>query len=188
MTRLLRNRSILRESERLYTTLLNSISHELRTPLATVTGAASSLLDENTVLTDQSRSELIGEIQSAADRLNRLVENLLDMSRLDAGRLQLKLEWCDIGDVIGVALRTLRNVLGKRPVQVTVAPDTPLIMLDFVLMEQVLVNLLDNARATRRRMRRSQSKRHLRKGKLVRIAYSIAVQAFQPTRLGAHFR
>ena len=138
---------VLRESERLYTTLLNSISHELRTPLATVTGAASSLLDENTVLTDQSRSELIGEIQSAADRLNRLVENLLDMSRLDAGRLQLKLEWCDIGDVIGVALRTLRNVLGKRPVQVTVAPDTPLIMLDFVLMEQVLVNLLDNVGA-----------------------------------------
>ncbi len=136
---------MLRESERLYTTLLNSISHELRTPIATIAGAASSLLDPNTVLNAQARIELTGEIQTAADRLNRLVENLLDMSRLDAGRLQLKLEWCDIGDVIGVALRRLAAVLGARPITVTVASDVPLIKMDFVLMEQVLVNLLDNA-------------------------------------------
>lgn len=136
---------MLRESERLYTTLLNSISHELRTPIATIAGAASSLLDPNTVLNEPARTELTSEIQTAADRLNRLVENLLDMSRLDAGRLQLKLEWCDIGDVIGVALRRLASVLGARPITVTVASDVPLIKMDFVLMEQVLVNLLDNA-------------------------------------------
>jgi two-component system sensor histidine kinase KdpD len=136
---------MLRESERLYTTLLNSISHELRTPLATVTGAASSLLDPNTALQEPARLELTAEIQAAADRLNRLVENLLDMSRLDAGRLQLKLEWCDVSDVIGVALRQVATVIGARPVTVTVARDTPLLRLDFVLMEQVLVNLLDNA-------------------------------------------
>ncbi len=136
---------MLRESERLYTTLLNSISHELRTPIATIAGAASSLLDPNTVLNDQARTALTGEIQTAADRLNRLVENLLDMSRLDAGRLQLKQEWCDIGDVIGVALRRLATVIGDRPVAVTVAEDVPLIKVDFVLLEQVLVNLLDNA-------------------------------------------
>jgi two-component system sensor histidine kinase KdpD len=136
---------MLRESERLYTTLLNSISHELRTPIATIAGAASSLLDPNTALHEQARSELTGEIQTAADRLNRLVENLLDMSRLDAGRLQLKLEWCDVGDVIGVALAALRNVIAGRAVQVTVAPDAPLVKLDFVLMEQVIVNLVDNA-------------------------------------------
>ncbi len=135
---------MLRESERLYTTLLNSISHELRTPIATIAGAASSLLDPHTVLNNQARRELTYEIQAAADRLNRLVENLLDMSRLDAGRLQLKLEWCDIGDVVGVALRTLQSVIGERAVSVTIAPDVPLVRLDFVLMEQVLVNLLDN--------------------------------------------
>lgn len=136
---------MLQESERLYTTLLNSISHELRTPIATVTGAASSLLDPHTVLNDQARTELTSEIQTAAERLNRLVENLLDMSRLDAGRLRLKLEWCDIGDVVGVALRRLETVIGSRPVSVMVAPDVPLMKLDFVLMEQVLVNLIDNA-------------------------------------------
>jgi two-component system sensor histidine kinase KdpD len=136
---------MLRESERLYATLLNSISHELRTPISTITGAASSLLDPNTALNDWARKELIGEIETAADRLNRLVENLLDMSRLDAGRLQLKLEWCDLGDVIGVALRTLQSVIRQRVVHVTIAPDVPLVWLDFVLIEQVIVNLLDNA-------------------------------------------
>jgi two-component system sensor histidine kinase KdpD len=135
---------VLRESERLYTTLLNSISHELRTPIATISGAASSLLDPNTILHDQARSDLTYEIKAAADRLNRLVENLLDMSRLDAGRLSLKLDWCDIGDVIGVALCRLQDAIGARRVDVAIAPDLPLVRVDFVLMEQVLVNLLDN--------------------------------------------
>src|SRR6185503_513354 len=96
-----------RESERLYTTLLNLISHELRTPLATITGAASSLLNPQTGVNETARSELTKDIQDAAERLNRLVENLLDMSRLDAGRLQLKLEWCDVSDVISVAVQRL---------------------------------------------------------------------------------
>lgn len=136
---------MLRESERLYTTLLNSISHELRTPIATIAGAASSLLDPNTALNTTSRMELTVEIESAAERLNRLVENLLDMSRLDAGRLQLKIEWCDIGDVVGVALRRLQGEIARRPLTVAIDPAMPLVKMDFVLMEQVLVNLLDNA-------------------------------------------
>jgi len=136
---------MLRESERLYTTLLNSISHELRTPIATIAGAASSLLDPNTALNSASRMELTVEIESAAERLNRLVENLLDMSRLDAGRLQLKMEWCDIGDVVGVALRRLQGEISGRPLTVAIDPAMPLVKMDFVLMEQVLVNLLDNA-------------------------------------------
>ena len=136
---------MLRESERLYTTLLNSISHELRTPIATIAGSASSLLDPNTSLDQAARSALTREIQSAAERLNRLVENLLDMSRLDAGRLQLRVEWCDIGDVVGVALRRLKAEVAGRPVSVLIASDVPLVRIDFILIEQVLVNLVDNA-------------------------------------------
>jgi two-component system sensor histidine kinase KdpD len=135
---------MLRESERLYTALLNSISHELRTPIATITGAAS-LLDSKVNGDSATRDELTRDIQRAAERLNRLVANLLDMSRLDAGRVSLKLDWCDAGEVIGVAVQRLHADLAQRPLSIHVAPDLPLVKMDFVLMEQVLVNLLDNA-------------------------------------------
>jgi two-component system, OmpR family, sensor histidine kinase KdpD len=136
--------TMLRESERLYTALLNSISHELRTPLATITGAASSLLDVKTEASRTSRAELVQEIQAAADRLNRLVENLLDMSRLESGRLTLQRDWCDIGDIIGVAVNRLKACLSERPVQLLIEPNLPLIYVDYVLVEQVMINLLDN--------------------------------------------
>jgi two-component system sensor histidine kinase KdpD len=135
---------MLRESERLYGALLNSISHELRTPIATITGAAS-LLQAQPHADGRVRAELTRAIQIAAGRLNRLVANLLDMSRLDAGRLQLKLDWCDVGEVIGVAAQRVEECLIQRPLSIDVPPDLPLVQMDFVLMEQVLVNLLDNA-------------------------------------------
>ncbi|MBZ0318090.1 MAG: sensor histidine kinase KdpD [Anaerolineae bacterium] len=135
--------AMLKESERLYTTLLNSISHELRTPIATIKGASSSLLA--TDANGEARLELTKDIQSAADRLNRLVENLLDMSRLESGRLQLKQEWCDISDLIGVAVKSIDYCNSSHPIQLHVQPDLPLVEADFVLMEQVIVNLLDNA-------------------------------------------
>ncbi len=135
--------AMLRESERLHNTLLNSISHELRTPISTIVGASSSLLDPN--ISAESRKTLLGDLQAAADRLNRLVENLLDMTRLESGLLKLKLEWCDIGDLINVALSSTSKRLVDHPVTLHIAPDLPLVQLDFVLMEQVLVNLLDNA-------------------------------------------
>ncbi len=137
--------AMLKESERLYTTLLNSISHELRTPIATIMGASSSLLDAATEANGKARIELSKDIQSAADRLNRLVENLLDMSRLESGRLQLKQEWCDISDLIGVAVKSVDYCSSNHPIYIHVQPDVPLIQVDFVLMEQVIVNLLDNA-------------------------------------------
>jgi len=136
---------MLRESERLNTTLLNCISHELRTPLATISGAASILQDAHTSADPAARAELTADIQSAAGRLNRLVENLLDMSRLDAGRLKLKLDWCDVGEVVGVAAQRLAVCLVEHPLAIRIAPGLPLVQMDFVLMEQVLVNLLDNA-------------------------------------------
>ncbi len=137
--------AMLKESERLYTTLLNSISHELRTPIAAITGAASSLLDTSTRANESARLELTHNIQSAAGRLNRLVENLLDMSRLESGRLQLKRDWCDVSEVIGVAVKNLAQELAERRLTIDTAPSLPLIQVDFVLLEQVLVNLLDNA-------------------------------------------
>jgi len=136
--------AMLQESERLYTTLLNSISHELRTPIATIAGAASSLVDPQTSANEAARTELIRDIQDAADRLNRLVENLLDMSRLDSGRLKLKLDWCDVSDVVSVAIKRLEPCLILRPLTIRYAPELPLVQMDFVLMEQVFVNILDN--------------------------------------------
>ncbi|GAB4525903.1 MAG: sensor histidine kinase KdpD [Anaerolineae bacterium] len=135
--------AMLRESERLYTTLLNSISHELRTPIATIKGASSSLLNSRD--NREVWSELTRDIQSAADRLNRLVENLLDMSRLESGRLQLKRDWCDLGDIIGVAIKQVAGCAATHDIHVKVAPNLPLVKVDFSLMEQVIVNLLDNA-------------------------------------------
>jgi two-component system sensor histidine kinase KdpD len=136
--------AMLQESERLYTTLLNSISHELRTPIATIMGASSSLIDPQTRANEAARNELMVDIQDSADRLNRLVENLLDMSRLDSGRLKLKRDWCDVSDVIGVAVKRDEKCLTQRPISIRIAPDLPLVQMDFVLMEQVIVNLLDN--------------------------------------------
>jgi two-component system sensor histidine kinase KdpD len=135
--------AMLRESERLHATLLNSISHELRTPIAAILGAASSLMNRQSG--DATQQTLTQDIHDAGERLNRLVANLLDISRLESGRLSLKLEWSDISDLIGVALTSAENRLSQHPVRVDVAPDLPLIQIDFVLMEQVLVNILDNA-------------------------------------------
>ena len=137
--------AMMRESERLSTTLLNSISHELRTPIATIKGAASSLLDPSIGANEPARLALTKDVQSAADRLNRLVENLLDMSRLESGRLQLKHEWCDVSDIIGVAVKRVEYCADIHPFQIKIEPGMPLVQVDFVLIEQVLVNLLDNA-------------------------------------------
>ncbi len=136
--------AMLQESERLYTTLLNSISHELRTPIAAIMGASSSLLDPQTHASESVHAELIRDIHDSGDRLNRLVENLLDMSRLDSGRLNLKRAWCDVSDVIGVSVKRVEKGLTLRPITINIAPNLPLVQMDFVLIEQVLVNLLDN--------------------------------------------
>ncbi len=136
--------TLLQESDRLYTTLLNSISHELRTPIAAISGAASSLRDSRTLADAPARTALIQDIHDATDRLNRLVENLLDMSRLESGHLALKRDWCDVGDVIATAVRSTGACLEHHPLTLDVAPGLPLLRIDFVLVEQVLVNLLVN--------------------------------------------
>jgi two-component system sensor histidine kinase KdpD len=130
------------ESERLSNALLNSISHELRTPLAAIATAANALVES----TDgQIRNSMVAEIQEATTRLNRLVGNLLDVTRLESGHVRPKLEWCDAGDLVQTTLRLLDRELAGRTVDVEIARPLPLARLDFTLMQQAISNLVLNA-------------------------------------------
>jgi two-component system sensor histidine kinase KdpD len=139
-----RQTQVLQATEKLQTALLNSISHDLRTPLVSITGVLSSLQDDG-VLDEAARRNLIDTARGEAERLNRLVGNLLDMTRLEAGALRMKQEPCDLQDVIGSALERLSERVADRPVTLHSDPDLPLIPMDFVLIVQVLANVLDNA-------------------------------------------
>jgi two-component system sensor histidine kinase KdpD len=140
-----RQADLLQATEKLQTALLNSISHDLRTPLVSITGALSSLREESLSLNLEDRNSLLETAYGEAERLNRLVGNLLNMTRLEAGAIHLKLEPCDIQDSIGTALEQLVERLGDTPVVVNIPEDVPLIWLDFTLFGQVLINLIDNA-------------------------------------------
>ena len=134
---------LLAESERLGRTLLNSVSHELRTPIAAITSAASSLRASGTL--NPAQQNLSSEIESAAARLNRVVQSLLSAARLQSGQLQPKLDWCDIAELVRVTMHNLGELRANHPVEKQVAPSLPLVKADFVLMEQALANLLVNA-------------------------------------------
>ncbi len=131
------------ESERLRNTLLSSVSHDLRTPLTSIAGAASTLL--NAPLGSEQQKELATTIYEESDRLNRLVRNLLDMTRLESGELQLNREWESAEELVGSAVRRTEDILAKHEVAVTVERDLPLLKVDGPLIEQVLINLLENA-------------------------------------------
>ncbi len=126
---------------------MNSISHNLRTPLASIIGALSTLQQDRHAsrLDEATRRELIDTAQAEAERLNRLVRNLLDISRLDAGAVRVRNDPCDVQDVIGAALEQLAGTVHNRSIHVSVPSDLPFVRMDFVLIVQVLVNLLDNA-------------------------------------------
>ncbi len=140
-----RQAEVLQVTEQLQAALLNSISHELRTPLVSITGALSTLLADAGHLDAATERSLVENAHEEAERLNQLVGNLLDMTRLEAGALTVRLEPSDVQDVIGAALAHLGTRLRDRAVQVDVPADMPLAPLDFVPIVQVLVNLLDNA-------------------------------------------
>jgi len=140
-----RQAELLRATESLQTALLNSISHDLRTPLVSITGALSSLDEDNGTLNVSSRRALIENARGEADRLNRLVGNLLNMTRIESGAIKLRLESEDIQDVIGTALEQLGSRLENHKVQVNIPMGFPLIPMDFTLIAQVLVNIFENA-------------------------------------------
>jgi two-component system sensor histidine kinase KdpD len=132
------------KTEEMRSSLLSAVSHDLRTPLASITGAATSLRDDAQVPAE-TRGELVESIVVEAERLERLVHNLLDMTRLESGDIVLHRDWIPLDEMIGSALTRLEARLGDRAVNVSVAADVPLLLVDPVLFEQVFVNLLENA-------------------------------------------
>jgi two-component system, OmpR family, sensor histidine kinase KdpD len=136
---------ILQAREGLERALLNSISHDLRTPLVSIIGALDTLRDNVHTLVDEARKELLDTAWDEAERLNRFVGNLLEMSRLEAGGVKPKEQPCDIQDLVGCALGALESRIGTRKVEVQLPSDLPPVRMDMALMTQVLVNLLDNA-------------------------------------------
>ncbi len=132
------------ESERLRNSLLSAISHDLRTPLAALVGLADALLMAPPPLA-AAQQELAGSIRDSALRMNAMVANLLDMARLEAGAVPLRREWQPLEEVVGSALAACAPVLAGRPLRVALADELPLLQLDAVLFERVLVNLLENA-------------------------------------------
>lgn len=137
----------LRESDRLKNALLGSVTHDLRTPLASIQAAAGSLLDANVQWSDEDRRAFVETIETSAERLSRLVSNLLDLSRLEAGVAVPQKRWYPIGDVISIVLDRLEvaHRLQGRRVEVEMPDDVPLIPLDHAQIEQVFTNLVENA-------------------------------------------
>jgi two-component system sensor histidine kinase KdpD len=131
------------ESDRLYKTLFNSISHELRIPIATIMGASDSILNARN--SDEIHLALVREIFTASLRLNRLIENLLNISRLESGHFSVRTDWCDINDLVNKVTDELKDELKPFSLEVSVPEDMPLVKIDFGLLEHVLYNLLFNA-------------------------------------------
>ena len=135
---------LLSESEKLHTALLNSVSHEIRTPLASITGAVTGLL-EGRVVSPASRDSLLSTIKEEAQRMNRFTSNLLDMTRLESGVLKPNVDWCDMQDIIGVAIREIQDILQHHNLEIHIPAGLPLVKADFALIEHVVINLLENA-------------------------------------------
>jgi two-component system sensor histidine kinase KdpD len=132
------------EGERLRSSLLSSVSHDLRTPLSVITGAASALVESDAVIAPPARRDLAQTIQEEAERLNRLVRNLLDMTRFAAGPVRITKEWQPLDGVVGAAIGRLEGQLSGRNVDTHLPRDLPLVPIDGVLIEQLFINLLEN--------------------------------------------
>jgi two-component system sensor histidine kinase KdpD len=123
--------------------LFNLISHEFRIPIATIMGASDTLLMSHT--SERNREELVNEIFKASGRLNHLIENLLNMSRLESGKISVHLDWCDMNDLLNKVIKTLKQELEQFHFDSEISAEMPLVKLDFGLMEQIIYNLILNS-------------------------------------------
>lgn len=133
------------DTQRFRDALLSSVAHDLRSPLSAIIGAASSLLDHDTALDAERRQEMVRTIHQSGQRLSRYIRNLLDISTVEFGMVSPQREWQDLADIIGTAVREMGPVLGRRRLKIDVAPGLPLLLVDFVLIERVFINVLENA-------------------------------------------
>ncbi len=140
-----RQAQMLKATEKLQSALLNSISHDLRTPLVSITGTLSDLAEDSVAIDEGTRHSMVETAYGEARRLNHLVGNLLGITRIEAGAMQARRVLCDVEDVVGSALEQLADRLKSRQVKTDVPGTLPLVPMDFVLIVQVLVNLVDNA-------------------------------------------
>jgi two-component system, OmpR family, sensor histidine kinase KdpD len=136
---------VLEESDRLKTAILSSVSHELRTPLASIQAAASSLYNPKITLEESARSELLSLLLEETDHMAQLIGNLLNMSRIEAGALKLQRQWNSIAEIVDTGLRRLHRLVANQQIKVDVSEDLPLVSVDSVLMEQVIINLVRNS-------------------------------------------
>jgi two-component system sensor histidine kinase KdpD len=133
------------EADRLRAALLTSISHDLKTPLAAIVGAAGTLKDLSSSLSAKAKADLLATILDESERLNHFIANLLDMTKLEAGSFKPNTAPYDAGEIVATALERTSKLLARHRVELDIADDLPMLELDPVLFEQVLVNLLDNA-------------------------------------------
>jgi two-component system sensor histidine kinase KdpD len=133
------------QTERTRNALLSAVSHDLRTPLATIQGAVSGVLEQGERLSTGERRELLQTALDEAEHLNRLVQNLLELTRVESSGLRLRKEWQPLEEIVGSALTRLERLLRSRAVRVDIPADLPLLYVDGILVEQVLLNLLENA-------------------------------------------
>ena len=129
---------------KLYDTLFNSISHEFRTPIATILGATDNLLTDNAKFSENAKNKLYVEINVATERLNRLVGNLLNVSRLESGSIQPKIDWCDVNELLYTVINHLEIELKNHKVSINTPKNLPFLKLDFGLMEQAIHNIVYN--------------------------------------------
>ncbi len=132
-------------SIKLYNTFLNSLSHELRTPISTIIGATDNLMHNQSRLKDSHKTELIQEISLASLRLNRQVENLLNMSRLESGIIKPKNDWCDINELVYDSVKQIEEGGCTQRISININPEIPLFKLDKGLLGQILYNIIQNA-------------------------------------------
>jgi two-component system, OmpR family, sensor histidine kinase KdpD len=145
LTKRLAEAQRVKDSEKLHQTLLNSISHEMRTPLTAILASVSALQDDMVLKEKSSIKNIAENLQEAGTRLNRVIENLLDMTRLNSGIFSLDIQWHDLNDLLGITLKKLALPLSKHKIKLLIQEEIPLVQIDFRLMEHAITNLLMNA-------------------------------------------